>query len=294
MSEKSKMGAVRSFVERVMGAAEARPEPARDASAVPAPRTFTIPERPIFVLPEGVYDEVAERSERWHELGREIERCDKRERKKSEELKALAEREAREGVSLEAEMGRLQEEIAATRKARERAQVRLDPALKAAWAAVLLARRKISEGRREYDKKVDAYRATLSEIAEAVQEAWSIRTGHELGETEYHRRHMEEKFDLPPVTAEFERGEPEREPPKPPSGVIEYGPEVVVTYPDEGSRKPVRSVTRQDVEEMRKASAGAEAVPAATAVEHAEADGSGGDGADLLERMRGALESEGE
>ena len=279
MSENGKKGAVRSLFERVLKTAEAKLEPAATTSAAPTPRTFTIPEKPVFGLPAGVYDEVAERSERWHELGREIERCEKKERKKDEELRALAEREAKDGVSLEAEMGKLQDEIAEIQKARERARVRLDPALRAAWAAVLAARKKISEARREYDKKVDAYRAALTEIAQAVQEAWSIRTGQELGETEYHRRHMEEKFDLPHMSPEFERGEPEREPPKPATGVIEYVSAPVVTYPDEGSRKPVRPVTREDVKRLMEEPGPDVGVSA----EESQA---------LVERMRAALESE--
>ena len=121
MAERKK-GAVRTLVTKAMGGGTKAPMPEPAAGA----RTFTIPKRPVFVLPEGAYDEVEAKAARWHGLKAEIEKLAEEERAKQDKLGKLAEREVREGTSLEATMDKLQDEIAESRKVRERAQLRLE------------------------------------------------------------------------------------------------------------------------------------------------------------------------
>jgi hypothetical protein len=220
------------MAERKKGATKA-PELKPAAGA----RTFTIPKRPVFVLPEGVYDEVEAKAARWHALKAEIEKLTEEERAKQGKLGKLAEREVREGTSLEATMDKLQDEIAESRKARERAQLRLEPSLRAAWKAVLDARKRVLQVTRAFDDEVDVYTAALAAVIQAAHEATFVRSGYDMRQSEFGRFHVEEKFELPHVSPEFERGEPERAPVAPPrSGVIEYGPEVVVTSVEPGVR----------------------------------------------------------
>jgi hypothetical protein len=249
-------------------------------------KTFTIPEKPVFTLPEEVYDDAQKKAARWHDLRREIAESAEKEKKKQEKLKKLAEREVEEGVSLEEEMDGLQREIDEIRKARERAQVRLAPALRAAWTAGKEARARIFVLTQEYDKARDAYMRVLDEIAEFVRKAsYGLPTGLALRMDHYDRRHVEKKFDLPEYSLEFERGEAEREPTKKPSGAVEYVPAPVVTNvrdaEDAEARRPIQPVTREDSERMRE-----------EVVAEDGSDGESDEPADLLASVRSVLDAD--
>lgn len=166
------------------------------------PFVFEIPERPVCVIPESVYADAKEKAERWHELGREIERRTAEEKTKTEALGRLAEREAREGVSLEKEMTKLQDEIDKARKARERAEVRRQPALEAAWRASIAADAKAVALVNEYEPKALAWEKAVEEVMEQLAAALQ---GLEFS-VHLRGRHYDgarRKFNLPETTREF-------------------------------------------------------------------------------------------
>lgn len=168
------------------------------------PFTFEIPERPVFSMPESVYRDAEEKAERWQGLRREIEESKASELKKAEALKGLGEREAKDGVSLEADMDKLQDEIAALRRKREKAEVRLEPAIHAAWRAALEADDRASKaiddywrgaGER-YEKEVTAVRDQLQGLLEALETRLTLSMGHPPG-------HTQRQLGLPETTGDF-------------------------------------------------------------------------------------------